>query len=173
MKHGYYGIDSSKLINNYKIEEDKIIITYLDYSTEELPYTKETENIIINKMLEQAIERDNSSTLNDASAAKNMSVIFGSTMGLITVANVYGLYNNLSDYNNMLFGTLALITGTAVVTDLMILKKDSNELDELKKYRLYLSIRKELEEQNNININTIDNYSLKDIKRLKKNLGKN
>ena len=68
-------------------------------------------------------------------------------------------------------------------------KKNNNigkQIEELEKYKLYLSIRKEIEDNfnqstfkgikffdGNFNINTLDDYSLDEIKKIKYNLQKN
>lgn len=68
-------------------------------------------------------------------------------------------------------------------------KKNSSigkQIEELEKYKLYLSMRKEIEDNfnqetfkgikffdGNFNINTLDDYSLSEVKRIKHNLQKN
>ena len=62
-------------------------------------------------------------------------------------------------------------------------EKFYEEVSELKKYEIYLDLKKKLEENNDpnifngvknkskiLNINTLDNYSLKDIKKIRENL---
>ena len=64
--------------------------------------------------------------------------------------------------------------------------KLSGQIEELEKYKLYLGMRKELEENYDettfrgikafdglFNINTLDNYTLSEVKRIRKNLDNN
>ena len=41
MKYGYANASTEKLIQNYKISHNKIVITFLDGSSYEIPFTKE------------------------------------------------------------------------------------------------------------------------------------
>lgn len=54
MKYGYEGANLGELIKNYKIFNNKLIVTFLDNSICEKPLTKENEIELLNKMLEQA-----------------------------------------------------------------------------------------------------------------------
>ncbi|MCI8778735.1 MAG: hypothetical protein HFI87_06270 [Bacilli bacterium] len=63
MKYGYDGISNDQLIKNYKISDNKIVITFLDNSNYEIALTKENENNLLNTMLEQAQDRDQSTIL--------------------------------------------------------------------------------------------------------------
>ena len=60
MKYGYEGADLSELINNYKVEGDKIVVTFLDKSTFEVALTEGTEKTLLEEMLKQAYDRSTS-----------------------------------------------------------------------------------------------------------------
>lgn len=176
MKYGYLGVNFNEIIKKYKKEENSITVTYLDNSTKILPNTKEQEQKIIENMIQQAYDRDKSNMLNETKSLKDFCTYMGLGMSIVTAMSCYGAAVNDDVSNKFIFGLLAIITGSSTLVDSLLYNNSSEEIEELKKYRLFLSIMKQIEdsnEYNNININTIDDYSLKDIKKIKKNLGKN
>ena len=54
MKYGYAYANLGELIRNYKVSNDKIIITFLDGSSKEIPFTEQNEAELLNEMLKQA-----------------------------------------------------------------------------------------------------------------------
>lgn len=181
MKYGYDGVEEKELIYNYTINDNKIIITYLDGSSEEIPLTRENEKELLNKMIEQAIERNNSSALSLAKRERNWNCFQGILTALMMCAN--GGIVSLSDdiVANTFCGIACISAGLCTIGYGMSYKFSKDEVEELKKYDIYLSIRKRLEAsaelvfkgvkmQEALTINTLDNYSLKDIKKIRKNL---
>ena len=62
--------------------------------------------------------------------------------------------------------------GIFLIVDSLFYKLSSNEIKELKKYNIYLAVKDEIEKnkKENININNLDNYSLKDLEEIRQNL---
>lgn len=184
MKHGYQGAECGELIKNYKPSNDKIIITFLDGSNYEIPLTKENENDLLNQMLEQAQKRSESSSLYDAKQKRKRALIWtmtqvGFTILDIITASTADNSKNLRIFTSVLGGITAL---TAVIYGLEY-KFKNDEIKELEKYDIYLSIKSKLDnttdlnlfngiktQEKALNINTLDNYSLSDIKKIRDNL---
>jgi len=175
MKYGYNGASERELIANYKIVDDKIVILYLDGYAEKIPYTKSNEDIIIAKMITQAeVRRDSEAErISNTNMKKALTVGLGS--GAVTLASL-GL-TQFGEYISIFFGPIALY-------NLIYMLQQNANIKELKKYDIYLKIREEIEKyqnnpslynnvktrNNSLNINTLDNYSLKDLRVIKANL---
>ena len=186
MKHGYEGADSGVLINNYKSNENKIVITFLDGNTYEIPFTKENEKELLNIMLGQAKEREKSNAMNDALKKRKHLLISLAIVASSTIASSYFF----STVKHSLLETIAFliggVCGITLISNTIVWHFSNKEIQELDKYSLYLSIMDELEvnqdpnilngvrkkEDDTLNINTIDNYSLKEMKKIKANLGR-
>lgn len=186
MNFGYIGKPKHETIKNYEKFEDKIIINFLDGSSQEILLKDGTEEEILNKMLVQAKERDMSLTVKEIIDKRrhyllqeicNILLGFSSTLRLITSKMTE---NNLSFTLNSItasgFCILAIINGVEF-------KIYNDELKELKKYAIYLDLLNKLEQSNQlninsllkidgkyVNINTLDNYSLKEIRELINNI---
>lgn len=187
MKYGYEGANLGELIQNYKIFNNKLIVTFLDNSICEKPLTKENEIELLNKMLEQAQSRSESSALHNAKSQLQLTCclsILSMTSVILNSKNVYDF--SIKDYGDFItyFSfLLTIIPGFIFIDNVPRYKSKYAEIKELEKYAIYLSIRTKL---NNItdyrlfngvksqeillNINTLDNYSLKDIRRIRDNL---
>ena len=184
MNFDYIGRNSSELIKNFQISKDIIIINYLDKSIEIIPFTDEKEQELLSKMLNQAEERNNNFSLNEANFSRNRLVTFLIINILLTIFFIdksqtyeYPKYRSFFVWVSSFVGLMVVISGTEY-----IFKR--SEINELKKYALYLQIREKFEENKNdyhlfvgikehkeeLNINTLDLYSLKEIKQIKANL---
>lgn len=183
MKYGYEGAETGELIQNYKTSNDKIIITFLDGSNYEIPLTQENENDLLNQMLEQAQERSESSSLYDAKKRRIKALIWTITQVGFTMLSIFNYFNADSKGKRIFNSVIAGITALTVVIDGLSYKFSNDEIKELEKYDIYLSIRERLENANDpnlfngiikqgvqLNINTLDNYSLNDIKKIRDNL---
>ena len=183
MKYGYEGAETGELIQNYKTSNDKIIITFLDGSNYEIPLTQENENDLLNQMLEQAQERSESSSLYDAKKRRIKALIWTITQVGFTMLSIFNYFNADSKGKRIFTSVISGITVLTVVIDGLRYKFSNDEIKELEKYDIYLSIRERLENTNDpnlfngiikqgvqLNINTLDNYSLNDIKKIRDNL---
>lgn len=183
MKNGYDGAESEELIENYEISNDKIVITFLDGSNLEVPLTEENETNLLNQMLKQAEERSRKSSIYDLKQKKKKSLIFAISQAGITMLNA-ATFSTTDQKENATFASiLGGLTATATVLYSLGYKFISDEIRELEKYDIYLSIRESLEAIDDpnifsgikkqgmpLNINTLDGYSLSDMKKIRKNL---
>lgn len=181
MKYTYENIELSSIIEKYKINYDKIIVNFLDGSSYELPLNKENEEIIKRRMLKQAIARDESDALKEAKKKQIKALIWSIFQTYLTAICISNSYSN----NGTMTATmLSYISGIIVVLHGIEFKIDSEEIEEIEKYKIYLSIKDRLKDnikspilyvgvnsiEKELNINTLDNYSLNDIKIIKNNL---
>lgn len=184
MKFAYPGSKKEELIKEYKLLDGKIVVNYLDGNTEELPLDKEQE--IYEKMIKQAQQRKNSKALFVAKCRSKKQ--FSLTVMICELSAL---------------GTLITITSPSIISKLIGImmitpcsflgfskedyEKIREQIRELSKYNIYLSIKDSIENEQkngnngdlfkkinnteeNLNINTLDNYSLKEIKRIRQNL---
>lgn len=185
MKYGYSEGNSSLLIRNYQVKGNRIVITHLDGTSYEIPFTEENEQEILDKMLSQALDRENSGAI--ANVKKEMTkAVFWNLLDLFIMINSIAKSSvptpKALQILNTASGTLAAIL--FVWTGIRY-KNKADELNELKKYQIYLSIINELENSQDpnllyginingkalsININTIDKFTLDDLKKIKANL---
>lgn len=184
MKYCYEGSDLSQLIRNYEKTDDKIIINYFNKTSCELPLTDLNEENIQKIMLEQAILRSNSSSMCDSSTLLSKSKLFLIPWLLFGCTNIRSLsLFNFSTRSDILDFIFIGVSGIVLVLNGVVIKINSDEIKELKKYDIYLEIRDALEKYSNIfnsfdlsdkqlNINTLDNYSLKDLQNIKSKLSK-
>ena len=182
MLYAYPGIDESEIIKSYQIVNSSIKITYLDNSDILIPFTKINEQKILNKMLNQAEERSQSSRLEEILNLKkdDKFKIVAATLTLINGANLYENLNHLKI--SMLITTFFI--GMCLSLYLREIKSLKPEIIELQKYDLFLKMQSDLErfqdekdifygikhEINNLNINTIDSLSLKDLQKINSNI---
>ncbi len=187
MKFGYYDNSENKdLIQNYEKQDNKIVITFLDGSNYEISLSKENEANLLNLMIEQAQDRSESDELYLVQQRRKKILMSSVVYTVLNLININ--YANKTDSNFLRTFTsiLCCITGLCIVTDIFFCKFSNDEIKELKKYDIYLSIRKTLEknitdpnlfkgvksQQLELNINTLDDYSLSDIKKIQSNLRK-
>ena len=172
MKYGYQGADSGELIKGYSIDNSNGIITieFLDGTKFDTPV--EDLNRVKETMLQQAIERNESNELQNTKITRTRSLrlaCINPTLLLnfiiINIESHYKFFDIMSS-----IGIL-----TVLATEEFSLNRYSNltkKIKELEKYDIYLSIREKLEqlEDNELDITTIDNYSLNDLKQIRNNL---
>lgn len=182
MRHGFANMQS-ELIKNYKVSNNTVIITYLDGSVCEIPFSEDFETDLLNRMLEQAQKRNEMVSVDDLKEKRRQALFWLATQlsfGTLSVSNVVvSDSERMSLISGLLGGIIAL---TAVVHGASY-KFYNDEIKELEKYAIYLSIRERLENidvpqvfdgvknpELPLNINTIDNYSLNDIRKIRDNL---
>ena len=105
MKYGYEGADLSELINNYKVEGDKIVVTFLDKSTFEVALTEGTEKTLLEEMLKQAYDRNTSEEMCLAQKRKRRAITLGIYQSIIGISAAFFACAN---YNNVQFFTIFL-----------------------------------------------------------------
>lgn len=183
MKYGYENGKVEELIRNYKTDDNEMIITFLDGSKYTIPFTKEEENKILKQMLEQAKNRNESSALYDARYERKKAIHKTLTQIFCTIINGFSSHIYEETGWEIVFRILGGVTGIFIIIHGVDWKLKTDEIKELEKYDIYLSIMEKLDNTTNdnlfngiknrkvkLNINTLDNYSLKDIKRIKQNL---
>lgn len=156
----------------------------MDGSNYEIPLTEENEIDLLNQMLEQAEERSKKSPIYDLKQKRKKALIWTMTQAEFTIFNIVNA-STITDSKGMrvfasILGGIAALT---VVTNGLNYKFKNNEIKELEKYDIYLLIRARLENINDpnlfngirkqeatLNINTLDSYSLSDIKKIRDNL---
>ncbi len=183
MKYGYARANFEELIRNYKVSNDKIIITFLDGSRKEIPFTEQNEAELLNEMLKQAkIMRMNKSEhvlkVEKYDALRGAIRMIPITFSDYVTANKSDTYQVVRTLSGVFCGLAAL----TIVTSSFIYNLKANELNELKKYKMYLDMKEDIDKTDAylfkgvktkgmpLNINTLDNYSLNDIKQIRNNL---
>lgn len=178
--------NKSEIIDNYEKSESSIIINYLDGSNYVLPLSKENENKIIDLMIKQAILRDCTKNFEDIQDKKKITFQNQIVSGLATIAfgGIAFLANkNEKDLITFIASIETIISGITFIINGLAFMVNSEELNELVKYHLYLEYKERLDKEiDNINlfegirsntilnINTLDNYSLDEIKKIIANL---
>lgn len=178
--------NKGEIIDNYEKSESSIIINYLDGSNYVLPLSKENENKIMDLMLKQAILRDCTKNFEDIQDKKKITFQNQIVSGLATIAfgGIAFLANkNEKDLITFIASIETIISGITFIINGLSFMVNSEELNELVKYHLYLEYKERLDKEiDNINlfegirsntilnINTLDNYSLDEIKKIIVNL---
>lgn len=175
-----YGLEGlENVIKNYSIENDKIFINFFDGTHYEVDLTENNEQTLLNKMLEQAKQRRASDALRDITSRRKKKLLPMLSNGTLTILMMYK-YVVSGSMVCFLGSSLGLLSAIDVG---IIYKSYSDAIKELEKYDIYLSIYERLEKINDpnifngidngetlLNINTLDNYSLNEIKQIRKNL---
>lgn len=185
MNYGYEGTELGELIQNYKTSNDKIIITFLDGTNYEIPLTEENEIELLNQMFEQAEERRKKSSIDDLKQKRKNALMWAMIQAGVTVLNMVDAFTTDSKGMRVFASFLGGITAAAVVVNGLDYQFSNDEIKELEKYDIYLQIRARLENINDpnlfngverreasLNINTLDSYSLSDIKKIRNNLNR-
>ena len=185
MNYGYEGTELGELIQNYKTSNDKIIITFLDGTNYEIPLTEENEIELLNQMFEQAEERRKKSSIDDLKQKRKKALMWAMIQAGVTVLNMVDAFTTDSKGMRVFASFLGGITAAAVVVNGLDYQFSNDEIKELEKYDIYLQIRVRLENINDpnlfngverreasLNINTLDSYSLSDIKKIRNNLNR-
>lgn len=189
MKFGYEGKQDKDIIKNFDKADDKIIINFLDGHTIELLLNDKNEEELLITMFNQANERNLSDTAEEIKDLRkhylmyeiiSISMCSSNCMNIIK-HKIQGdrtfiiLYSLLS----LSFVIIAIINGKGY-------KIYNDKLKELKKYAIYIDLvdkLKKVEDINgnnilkinniNIDINNLDNYTLKEIRKLRDSIKNN
>lgn len=174
MKYAYEGAELEKLIQNYKIVDDRIIVTLFDGTNYKIPLTEENENTLLNLMLQQAQERSEKSPVSDARFKKNQLLIGELANIFFAMSCVANIHTHDSKIMKLFFGFSGCVMGLQILSTFSNYKMAKDKFEELRKYDIYLSIRERLDSLFNeklpLNINTLDKYSLKDIQTIESKL---
>ena len=182
--------EKATYIVSYKILGNNMEVTFADFSKKMIPYTKETEQKVLDKMADQVIDGDSTVIpwiAQPASAA-------GAVTSLAMFAASNSMLHNNVDFPHVLFtvGTGLLVFMTLTPFAVMIAKErnltkltyyldNQNDIDNSAKIRRSYEIglskgaKKEIAEksrkrQRPISLNNIDHFSLRELKRLKKDI---
>lgn len=179
-------LDSTHFILSYKIKNKKIIIKLASGKPHVISYSKENENIIINRMEEQAkYAFVKPISLYDYTLAIIFPLVLlpKTTLNFIEIG---GWWSGLA-FSCAVIGSICY---PAKVINYLLRKKEVKKLkyflahkDELNKdieksenVKVGLSnkavkeIEKRVENKPTVNINNLDNYSLKDLKQIRENI---
>lgn len=175
MTFTYDGADLSKIIARYKKDGYNYHIEYLDSTTQDyVSYNEDEEYNIINKMVEQAIDRKNNFNYNGEKSEKYTNLSLSILSQLLSLHYYSNQKNILSTF---LFITSILYLNYCI--------ENNQDLKELKKYEMFLEMTKdnpckgldskwldyiEFERiyQTPMKINTLDNYNYSDVKYIYK-----
>lgn len=169
--------ENREIIKSYSANNDYIKVNYLyDDCSITYNYTKEKEAEIINLMIEQALSRD--VELYDKVCKETKVYLTQNLLSLLSI--ILCLKGDLQ-----LLLCIAFIAGVIASMNFSI---SYEKLQELKKFRLYNSMKEELDKKENkditkiiefepiyrepINIGTLDTFSYSDVKAIKKELKK-
>ncbi len=178
-----YDFTNRNLIKNYTVEGDKIIVSFLAYDKKiEIPFNEENEENLLKLMTHQAIERNNSDALFNVENDRIYNMVESIAMDFLVSLGVVNFVDS-----NLFWKVVIIMYEIAAASVIWFrgidFKKYNEDIEELKKYDIYLSIENYLKALNSpkifkgiknkedvLNINTLDNYSLKDIKKIRSNL---
>lgn len=176
-----------KVIENYEIKNGKIIIKYLDgHKSDFLPYSIELEKNILKLMEAQAIERDLKykdylNALDKSTFIKKIKTGIWAVPTVVMVSFFYEVLGTDSMYDDALAGLLFCVSVAKLALNVKGLGRNNKVRNELIKYHIYLNMKEKLDKydkekvfsgvnKRNLDINTLDNFSLKDIEKIKSNL---
>lgn len=184
MKYWYDDNTLDTAIAYYKRMDDKILVHYFNGNVVPIQYKEEIEKELIQEMICQAEERDKNisiETLKSVKKKNNLDLAYEIGLGYSGV-----ICSNFTEINynvRLACAIISIASGLFALNKTAKLNEVSRQIEELEKYKLYLSMRKEIEGNynqetfngirffdGNFNINTLDNYSLNEVKRIKKNL---
>ena len=177
MNFSYNGVDTSKIIKKYQKQEFNYTIEYLNGDVSSFYSTNENEEKnIINTMISQIIEREKKMDINRLKSIRNIALLFS-----LLSSGIISIMINRNNDELLLFPILGLTLSVKTY------RNQSKLINELKKYKMFLELTKDnpmcsvddelldyIEfdkiHQTPLNINTIDDYSYEDVKKLFKKM---
>lgn len=171
MNFSYKSADLGKIIKKYFIKDDKIYVIHLDGTVKMNIYSKELEEEIKKTMVKQAIERTISNAPKEV--AENIKQSFDglTTKFFLTSGTLASMLFVNNPEIDLMLGIAGTILAAMALMHGINYKISTNDLDELVKYDIYLAIKDSLDNNSilaeKLNINTIDRYSLNDLKKIK------
>jgi len=183
MKYEYEGTSKKEIIKNYEKKEDKIIINFLDGYNCEVPLTEENESDLLKIMLDQAQDRNNITKIKELEKHKKTALIGAILTTVSTFVNGSAYFlNNSNNEEKIVNLIIGILSGVCAIYGIAGYKAINDEIKDLKKYELYLSMKEYIEnsnaqeylfdgiKNNELNINILDSYTLKEMYQLRKNL---
>jgi len=176
-----YGMNAVDTIKKYEVMDDQIIVTSL--TDVKYSVSLKDEHILIKTMIEQAKSRNEK--VNFIELKNNLKKIKSriiTEIGIITINAGVPIINRDYDEIMAMFQFVVVLSSILLTLDIKDFIEDKKEYEELEKYRIFFNIKEDLKKLSfvlcglkkipteNININTIDNYSLKNMKEIRKNL---
>lgn len=186
MNYWYDETDYNKVIKFYMIEDNKIIIFYFNGEVSIMKFGEDIERELIEKMISQAEKRNTEVSIEDLkynNLISNMKLFSMISLGIFGClsANLESINHN----NRFACGCIAIVSSLMAFSEAKKNDTIGKQIEELEKYKLYLNMRKKLEENFNeqtfkgiklfdgrFDINTLDRYSLNEVKKIQKNLEK-
>lgn len=190
-KFGDYG--KNRIIKNFELSEKDgkrlITINFLDGNSYTLPNTFDNACKIEDKLKKQALERSTYQPYPDVSLTQYLQNE-NSKYALFALFDMFSLTMMAYYSSNIKASTMSEIIGKIIagalaafiIYDLNKIKNNYKEQKEIEKYDIFLAKEKALftesqlgninltERERKLNINNIDDYSLKEVKCLKKKL---
>lgn len=171
-------------ISGYEIIDDKIVITYLDEHKEEIPINEFSRIRISEMMMDQAMERDKHKK--ELYSSARLQIIFD-IFCMVTESLLASFFisKGIKEKNAVPF---IFATGFIYLarTNIRVIQEVLEELDDIKKYEIFLSFCKSREFQAfryysqiydgvkcddlKLDINTIDNFSAKQVRKIRDNI---
>lgn len=158
-----YAVDSSdkaKFILKYDIITNNIIVTFADGHNEEFTYTREQELKLLEQMKKQ-YEKINKEKLFQEYNRLILFIILSSTNSISSMYNITSFNRSEGDYILLTF--FLLICGGCSLG----LKSKYELIHDYKKLTFFMQNLSLFEEEYNLNINIIDNMTLKELKKIK------
>lgn len=177
MNFGYDGVDNSKIIRGYSKSGDTIAIEYLDGSLFEIPLSEENEGHVLDLMLTQARTRDRVFSVSKNECDRKKDILYAVWLTSLGLLNTSLAFTNGTTFSKVAAG----ICYSGAVFESICYAFENSDAKEIEKYNIYLGMKNELDKYNDsdlyqginnnqLNINTIDDYSLKDLKKIRNNL---
>lgn len=174
MTFTYLDADSSKIIKSFSVDGYNYTIIYLDGSVSQYTSYSENEKFRLTKiMLDQAIDRQEN--MDEKYLVKSMKVCYLNSI----LSAILGGFNLV---NRNTIGAIIFIIKSLI--ELKYSMSINKKVNELKKYKLFLEMVKDLDEINKsgilkciefeniyqipLDITTVDEYSYSDIKKIYK-----
>ncbi len=183
MNYGYEGATPSSLIKKFtENNHDNITVTYLDGHTSTIPFSEEKKEELYQQLLKQATERNNSNALITAKEKRRWASSFLVGEIIMVLLTPIAILTNKSDKIQLISGIAGSILAIDAVINGHRFKIANDEIKEIKKYAIYLKMKEKIEknsdqtlfcgvknEDQEINLNNIDEYSYAKIKKLNRN----
>ena len=182
MKYIPTGAKKSDVIRKYVIENNSLIVIYLDGHNETFEYSTEKEDEIIEEMLKQAYDFVNDKELDTTITKeeyKKVKIQFLFTLSyLATTTDNPAIRAGAVAVMTVLF--VAFLIMTMIVSRLQIIKSNASKYKKyldmrsrLKKYKQDSCLREGVDDSKpELTINTVDEYSNREIRILDKNIEK-
>lgn len=178
MKFAY--LTEEGIIRNYVIEGNEIVINYLDDTIVKIKYTEENEQKLQEKMLEQAKERNEKIKPDFYKEERKHDLQYVHSYAIYTMLNTSTFIRTDVEWLKIAAGVMVGVTGSLLIYNSIKCKQLNDKRKELEKYRIYLSMIKENKNSiapmqlkyndKEVNINTLDNFSLREVKKLNKTM---